>query len=126
MIFQSDSSHCSSVESLLEARKPDAEAILLNLGFGPAQGSDDILAKIPKRFKSIYNLKNNIFSKKKLRNNNLRFLKPSQVRGNDTQVFLKSQQLATQIHENSVLGYRGLLGETQHNNRLLIYISIIK
>jgi hypothetical protein len=47
--LQSDSSHCSSVESLLEARKPDAEAILVNLGFGPANGSDDVLSKIPKR-----------------------------------------------------------------------------
>lgn len=46
---QSDSSHCSSVESLLEARKPDAEAILINLGFGPARGSDDVVSKIPKR-----------------------------------------------------------------------------
>lgn len=48
-IFQSDSSHCSSVESLLEARKPDAEAILINLGFGPANGSDDVVSKIPRR-----------------------------------------------------------------------------
>jgi hypothetical protein len=85
--FQSDSSHCSSVESLLEARKPDAEAILVNLGFGPVQGSDDVLSKIPKRF-----------------------LKPSQVRGVDTESFLKNQQLSMNIHENSVLGYRGLLG----------------
>ncbi|XP_070497346.1 uncharacterized protein DDB_G0287625 isoform X2 [Chironomus tepperi] len=84
--FQSDSSHCSSVESLLEARKPDAEAILVNLGFGPVQGSDDVLSKIPKRF-----------------------LKPSQVRGVDTESFLKNQQLSMNIHENSVLGYRGLL-----------------
>lgn len=85
--FQSDSSHCSSVESLLEARKPDAEAILVNLGFGPVQGSDDVISKIPKRF-----------------------LKPSQVRGVDTESFLKNQQLSMNIHENSVLGYRGLLG----------------
>ena len=47
--LQSDESHCSSVESLLEQRKPDAEAILMNLGFGPSQGSDDLLSKIPKR-----------------------------------------------------------------------------
>lgn len=46
--FQSDSSHCSSVESLLEARKPDPEAILINLGFGPPR-TEDILSKIPKR-----------------------------------------------------------------------------
>lgn len=86
--FQSDSSHCSSVESLLEARKPDAEAILVNLGFGP-QGNDDVLSKIPKRF-----------------------LKPSQVKGVDTDSFLKNQQLSMNIHENSVLGYRGLLGNS--------------
>lgn len=47
--IQSDSSHCSSVESLLEARKPDAEAILLNLGFGPVKGADDVVSKIPRR-----------------------------------------------------------------------------
>lgn len=47
--FQSDSSHCSSVESLLDARKPDSEAILRQLGFGPAH-QEDILSRIPKRF----------------------------------------------------------------------------
>lgn len=47
--IQSDSSRCSSVESLLESRKPDPEAILINLGFGPIQ-SEDVLSKIPKRF----------------------------------------------------------------------------
>lgn len=47
--LQSDSSRCSSVESLLESRKPDPEAILINLGFGPIQ-SEDVLSKIPKRF----------------------------------------------------------------------------
>lgn len=60
----------------------------MNLGFGPLQGSDDLLSKIPKRF-----------------------LKPSQVKGVDTDAFLKNQQLAMNIHENSVLGYRGLLGK---------------
>lgn len=48
-IFQSDSSRCSSVESLLESRRPDAETILINLGFGPVQ-SDDVLSRLPKRF----------------------------------------------------------------------------
>lgn len=51
--FQSDSSHCSSVESLLEARKPDAEAILINLGFGPVRGTDDVVSKIPKRYENL-------------------------------------------------------------------------
>ncbi|CRL03276.1 CLUMA_CG016443, isoform B [Clunio marinus] len=87
--FQSDSSHCSSVESLLEARRPDAEAILVNLGFGPVHGNDDVLSKIPKRF-----------------------LKPSQVRGVDTDTFLRNQHLSNHIHEHSVLGYRGLLGDS--------------
>lgn len=47
--FQSDSSHCSSVESLLDARKPDSEAILRQLGFGSAH-QEDLLSRIPKRY----------------------------------------------------------------------------
>lgn len=82
----SDSSHYSSVDSLLESRKPDPEAILINLGFGPIE-SEDILSRIPKRF-----------------------LKPSQVKGVDTEAFVKRLQLASHLHENSVLGYRGLTG----------------
>lgn len=50
--FQSDSSHCSSVESLLDARKPDSEAILRHLGFGPAH-QEDILSRIPKRYAKV-------------------------------------------------------------------------
>ncbi|XP_013118996.1 protein ITPRID2 [Stomoxys calcitrans] len=82
----SDSSRYSSVDSLLEARKPDPEAILINLGFGPVV-SDDILSRIPKRF-----------------------LKPSQVRGIDTDAFIKRLQLAHSLADHSVLGYRGLTG----------------
>lgn len=51
--IQSDdtSSHCSSVESMLELRKPDPEAVLLGLGFGPPhQGSS--ASRIPQRFLS--------------------------------------------------------------------------
>ncbi|KAK9736713.1 Ki-ras-induced actin-interacting protein-IP3R-interacting domain [Popillia japonica] len=42
---QSDdnSSYCSSVESVLESRRPDPEAVLLGLGFGP-------VTRIPHRF----------------------------------------------------------------------------
>lgn len=47
--LHSDSSHCSSVDSLLEARKPDPEAILINLGFGPVE-AENVLDRIPKRF----------------------------------------------------------------------------
>lgn len=83
---QSDSSRYSSVDSLLESRKPDPEAILINLGFGPI-GSEDILSRIPKRF-----------------------LKPSQVRGIDTEAFVKRLQLASNLADHSVLGYRGLTG----------------
>ncbi|XP_073848763.1 ki-ras-induced actin-interacting protein-IP3R-interacting domain olf186-M [Musca autumnalis] len=84
--IHSDSSRYSSVDSLLEARKPDPEAILINLGFGPVN-SDDILSRIPKRF-----------------------LKPSQVRGIDTEAFIKRIQLAHTLADHSVLGYRGLTG----------------
>lgn len=87
--FQSDSSHashCSSIECLLDSRKSDPEAILTNLGFKSPK-TEDILSKIPKRF-----------------------LQPSQVRGVNTEEFLQKQQLAKHLHDTSVLGYRGLIG----------------
>ena len=47
-------SHCSSVESYLESRRPDPEEILLGLGFGGpvggAGGVDTELSRIPHRF----------------------------------------------------------------------------
>ncbi|XP_060519064.1 protein ITPRID2 [Cylas formicarius] len=46
---QSDDSHCSSVESVLELRKPDPEAVLLGLGFGPKHDSS-FISRIPSRF----------------------------------------------------------------------------
>ncbi|XP_048521229.1 protein ITPRID2 isoform X2 [Dendroctonus ponderosae] len=47
--FQSDDSHCSSIESVLELRKPDPEEVLLGLGFGPRRNSNYI-GRIPARF----------------------------------------------------------------------------
>ncbi|XP_066147663.1 protein ITPRID2 isoform X1 [Euwallacea fornicatus] len=47
--IQSDDSHCSSVESVLELRKPDPEEVLLSLGFGPRRNSHNI-GRIPARF----------------------------------------------------------------------------
>ncbi|XP_023023152.1 ki-ras-induced actin-interacting protein-IP3R-interacting domain olf186-M [Leptinotarsa decemlineata] len=49
--FQSDdgSSYCSSVESVLELRKPDPETVLLELGFGPKKSSQ-VINRIPPRF----------------------------------------------------------------------------
>lgn len=49
--FQSDdgSSHCSSLESFLEMRRPDPEEMLLDLGFGPKPGSEGV-SRIPARF----------------------------------------------------------------------------
>ncbi|GJQ67360.1 hypothetical protein Trydic_g8250 [Trypoxylus dichotomus] len=48
---QSDdnSSYCSSVESVLESRRPDPEAVLLGLGFGPPHSVSSI-PRIPQRF----------------------------------------------------------------------------
>lgn len=40
-----------------------------------------------------------------------RFLKPSQVQGIDTEAFMRQQQVANNIHEQSILGYRGLVGK---------------
>lgn len=42
-----------------------------------------------------------------------RFLKPSQVPGIDTEAFMRQQQIASNLHEQSILGYRGLVGENQ-------------
>lgn len=85
MSMQSDSSsRYSSVDSLLESRKPDPEAILINLGFGPV-GTEDMLSRIPRRF-----------------------LKPSKVQGIDTEAFVKRLQQASSLADSSALGYRGL------------------
>lgn len=46
---QSDCSHCSSVESVLEFRRPDPEAVLIGLGFGPRHSSN-YASRIPERF----------------------------------------------------------------------------
>lgn len=47
-------SHCSSVDSYLESRRPDPEEILLGLGFGGpvggASGFDTELSRVPHRF----------------------------------------------------------------------------
>lgn len=38
-------------------------------------------------------------------------MKPSQVKGVNTEAFVNQQKVAIQVHDNSVLGYRGLVGE---------------
>ncbi|XP_014207248.1 uncharacterized protein LOC106638532 isoform X2 [Copidosoma floridanum] len=88
--FQSDSSHCSSVESLLESRRADPEAILMSLGFGgysntPQDGGP--LARIPKRF-----------------------LQPSKLDGIVIDDFVRHQQETNESLDSTSLGYRGLTG----------------
>ncbi|XP_076682711.1 ki-ras-induced actin-interacting protein-IP3R-interacting domain olf186-M isoform X2 [Andrena cerasifolii] len=88
--LQSDSSHCSSVESLLELRKADPEAILLGLGFGGCPGSpqeNGSLSRIPKRF-----------------------LQPSKLKGIAINDFMKHQQETSESIDSVSLGYRGLTG----------------
>ncbi|XP_066584564.1 uncharacterized protein olf186-M isoform X2 [Prorops nasuta] len=88
--FQSDSSHCSSVESLLELRKADPEAVLLGLGFGGCSSSPQEsgpLSRIPKRF-----------------------LQPSKLKGIAVNDFVKRQQEASESIDSVSLGYRGLTG----------------
>lgn len=50
-----------------------------------------------------------------------RFLKPSQVRGNDTEQFIRQQQVANNLYEQSILGYRGLVGKF-YNTNVILYI----
>ncbi|XP_078037221.1 ki-ras-induced actin-interacting protein-IP3R-interacting domain olf186-M [Augochlora pura] len=88
--LQSDSSHCSSVESLLELRKADPEAVLLGLGFGGCSGSpqeNGSLSRIPKRF-----------------------LQPSKLKGIAINDFVKHQQETSESFDSVSLGYRGLTG----------------
>ncbi|XP_015587335.1 uncharacterized protein LOC107264021 isoform X2 [Cephus cinctus] len=88
--LQSDSSHCSSVESLLELRKADPEAILLGLGFGGCPSSpqeNGPLSRIPRRF-----------------------LQPSKLKGIAINDFLKHQQETSESFDSASLGYRGLTG----------------
>ncbi|XP_050307356.1 uncharacterized protein LOC126744063 isoform X2 [Anthonomus grandis grandis] len=47
---QSDDSQCSSVESVLELRRPDPEEVLSSLGFGPPINSINERRRIPARF----------------------------------------------------------------------------
>ncbi|XP_051163762.1 uncharacterized protein LOC127283115 isoform X2 [Leptopilina boulardi] len=88
--LQSDSSHCSSVESFLELRKADPEAVLLNLGFGGYPSSpqeNGPLSRIPKRF-----------------------LQPSKLKGIAINDFVKQQQETNESLDTASLGYRGLTG----------------
>ncbi|KOX74676.1 hypothetical protein WN51_13111, partial [Melipona quadrifasciata] len=89
--LQSDSSQCSSVESLLELRKADPEAILLGLGFGGCSSSpqeNGSFSRIPKRF-----------------------LQPSKLKGIAINDFMKQQQETSESFDSVSLGYRGLTGE---------------
>lgn len=89
--LQSDSSHCSSVESLLELRKADPEAILLGLGFGGCTNTtqdNGPLSRIPKRF-----------------------LQPSKLKGITINDFVKQQQETSESIDSASLGYRGLTGK---------------
>ncbi|XP_039285200.1 uncharacterized protein LOC111047539 isoform X2 [Nilaparvata lugens] len=79
-------SHCSSVESLLEARRADPEEVLLGLGFGgPAYTADT--GRIPARF-----------------------LQPSKLKGVAIDDFLRHQQDLVHNFESGYWGYRGLTG----------------
>uniref|UniRef100_A0A0A9WSL6 Sperm-specific antigen 2 n=1 Tax=Lygus hesperus TaxID=30085 RepID=A0A0A9WSL6_LYGHE len=81
-------SHCSSMESLLEARKPDPEEMLLELGFGGCE-EPDIISRIPDRF-----------------------LRPSSMKGVAIDDFIKHQQMMVHQFQSGFSGYRGLTGPT--------------
>ncbi|PSN41799.1 hypothetical protein C0J52_19775, partial [Blattella germanica] len=84
-------SHCSSVESYLESRRPDPEEVLLSLGFGGSAGGagsiDTEVSRIPRRF-----------------------LQPSKVKGVGINDFLRYQQDLIETFESGFCGYRGLTG----------------
>lgn len=80
------------MDSLLEARKPDPEEILLSLGFGGTASASDLeTGRIPKRF-----------------------LNKSQMKGVDIDEFIRQQQDLIYTYESGYYGYRGLAGELFH------------
>lgn len=90
--LQSDTgSHASSVDSYLEARRPDPEEVLLGLGFGGSLHAKEAeVSRIPARF-----------------------LQPSQVKGVAIDDFLRYQQDLIETFESGHSGYRGLTGGSQ-------------
>lgn len=64
--LQSDTgSHASSVDSYLEARRPDPEEVLLGLGFGGSLHAKEAeVSRIPARFLQPSQVSNFCFSKK--------------------------------------------------------------
>ncbi|XP_065211912.1 uncharacterized protein olf186-M isoform X2 [Planococcus citri] len=96
-------SHCSSVDSLLEARKPDPEEVLLSLGFGGTASSSYLeTGRIPKRF-----------------------LQQSQLKGVDIEDFIRQQQDLIYTFESGYYGYRGLAGPS-HSNPSVIVAKILE
>ncbi|KAK3921703.1 Protein TESPA1 [Frankliniella fusca] len=87
--LQSDTgSHGSSVDSYLEARRPDPEEVLLGLGFGgPLHNTEAEVSRIPARF-----------------------LQQSKVKGVAIDDFLRYQQDLIETFESGYSGYRGLTG----------------
>ncbi|KAE8742330.1 hypothetical protein FOCC_FOCC012130 [Frankliniella occidentalis] len=85
--LQSDTgSHGSSVDSYLEARRPDPEEVLLGLGFGgPLHNTEAEVSRIPARF-----------------------LQQSKVKGVAIDDFLRYQQDLIETFESGYSGYRGL------------------
>ncbi|KAK6626949.1 hypothetical protein RUM44_009426 [Polyplax serrata] len=77
----------SSLDSLLDARRPDPVEIFLNLGFGGVPGIDMENCRIPTRF-----------------------LVPSKCKGGDWNEFLRREFIQAQNFECSSLGFRGLSG----------------
>ncbi|KAL0280185.1 UNVERIFIED_CONTAM: hypothetical protein PYX00_001558 [Menopon gallinae] len=77
----------SSLDSILDSRRPDPVEVLLNLGFGGVPGVDMNNCRIPKRF-----------------------LVPSKCKGGDWNEFLKRELLQAQNFECASLGFRGLSG----------------
>ncbi|XP_069697501.1 uncharacterized protein olf186-M isoform X2 [Periplaneta americana] len=98
-------SHCSSVESFLESRRPDPEEILLGLGFGGSVGGSGVdteLSRIPRRF-----------------------LQPSKVKGVEIDDYLRYQQDLIETFESGFSGYRGLTG-TSHTPPSVIVAKIME
>ncbi|KAG8227147.1 hypothetical protein J437_LFUL001691 [Ladona fulva] len=119
--FQSDShspaSH-SSIDSLLESRRPDPEEMLFGLGFGVPMGASSVpgpgsVSGSQRVLPSPYpfgNCGNDGGSDDEVSRIPRRFLQPSKVKGVAINDFFKYQQDLIETFESGFCGYRGLTG----------------
>lgn len=100
----------SSLDSILDSRRPDPVEVLLNLGFGGVPGVDMHNCRIPKRFLVPSKVKHAHFYIINFTVSAVLSFFIFQCKGGDWNEFLKRELLQAQNFECASLGFRGLSG----------------